>query len=240
MWNMALRALGVKKEWIQADLFATRKNAMHPIYIDKDMDVFSFSWDKFLNQPQHVLWANPPSSMLDAVVTKIILEPCRVILTTPDWDDSTWWKPLQLLTDNYLHIPAGNSLFCRDGESEPLPSLKWGTVISLVDSIKWQTLPHSQDWVDGVRKTNQGKTLEDIPPGPRYISVTTTRGTNTEQDEEETSEEEEVGEPSQEQSTQLPSPTTTSPPPKFKFWRQMCPEEQQARKSLSRNCDSQL
>ena len=77
---------------------------------------------------------------------------------------------------------------------------------------------------------NQGKTLQDIPPGPRYISVTTRRGTNTEQDEEETSEEEEVGEPSQERPTPLPSPTTTSPPPKFKFWRQMCPEEQQARK----------
>ncbi len=37
MRRMALKALGNQQEWIQADLFATRNNTMHPIYIDKDV-----------------------------------------------------------------------------------------------------------------------------------------------------------------------------------------------------------
>ena len=42
------------------------------------MNAFSYDWSKLNMGTKDVLWANPPFSMLEKVVTKLILEPCKM------------------------------------------------------------------------------------------------------------------------------------------------------------------
>ena len=69
--RQALLDLGVPQDWIQLDLFACKQNTTHEVYVTKHMDAFAYNWSKLLVQPHHVMWANPPFSLLDKVITKV-------------------------------------------------------------------------------------------------------------------------------------------------------------------------
>ena len=73
---------------------------------------------------------------MDKVVTKIIVEPCTVVLVTPEWRDQDWWKPLDMITGARTYIPAHQGIYHRDGQLNALPGPTWRTVVSLVDSKK--------------------------------------------------------------------------------------------------------
>ena len=113
--DQGLWDVGVLKDWVQVDMFACKQNARHPVYIDKRRYVFTYSWDRLLSDPQQVLWANPPFSMLEQVVTKITLEPTRVVLVTPEWRDYPWWKPLYLITVARTYSPASQAIYILHG-----------------------------------------------------------------------------------------------------------------------------
>ena len=92
--SQTLHDLGVHHEDIVVDLFASCHNHTCPVYIDQQQDAFTFKWDELVTAWNHVLWANPPFSLIDKVVTKMIMEPCRFVLVCPVWKDATWWKVL--------------------------------------------------------------------------------------------------------------------------------------------------
>ena len=64
-----LRDLGVEDADITIDLFASAHNTTKDTFIDVQQDAFTFRWDKLTEQPHHVLWANPPFSLMSKVVT---------------------------------------------------------------------------------------------------------------------------------------------------------------------------
>ena len=251
--DQALWDIGVLKEWVQADLFACKQNATHPVYIDKRRDAFTYSWDRLLSDPQHVLWANPPFSMMEQVVTKIILEPTRVVLVTPEWRDYPWWKPLDFITVARTYIPASQAIYKGDCQRQTLPAPGWRTVVSLVDSKKWHTTLVREDMAHWVKSQCQGKDMDVLKselqtPRDVQVHVHTRSGLDTvdvdEEEEEslgveEMKEEEIPGDWDEEIDTQdVHTPrrepvgdSTVGPPVTFKFWHQMSPEEQAERRS---------
>ena len=134
MRDTVLKKLGVDKNDIQLDLFASEYNFTHPVYCTADMDAFSYSWDKLLKNDNHVIWANPPFSLLNQVVTKLIMEPCRMVLVTPEWRTETWWKPLDMITLSRVYVPAHLAIYQGDHDTKILPGPHWATVLSLVDT----------------------------------------------------------------------------------------------------------
>ena len=203
----ALNKIGVPLDWIQVDLFASSSNNMHPLYITVDMNAFTFNWSLLCTKPHQVLWANPPFSLLNEVLTKIVLEPCRVVLVTPVWQDHPWWQPLDKLTVARHYIPPQTGIYQRSHTQPILPGPHWATAISLVDSVHWQASPHMPDLVPWVRKTSCNKDRADLLHMHPYIMVSTRSGIVTDADDT----------PEVTQSQDNATPTTTSssstPPP---------------------------
>ena len=100
----------------------------------KSNSAFRYSWHKLLRSSDDVLWANPPFSQLSKVVTKICLEPTRMILVHPDWNDQYWSPLLKEISVGRVQIASGTPLYFSDRSKKPLPSPMWNTHISLVDT----------------------------------------------------------------------------------------------------------
>jgi hypothetical protein len=83
--NQALIKLGVTPSQVKVDLFASFKNTQEKVFIDKDMDAFSYDWSQLCQEKNDILWANPPFSRLEEVVTKAITEKCKMVLCVPVW-----------------------------------------------------------------------------------------------------------------------------------------------------------
>ena len=182
--SQALHSLGVSDRDLVVDLFASKVNATCSLFITKRMDAFGFAWDKLLTSPEQLLWANPPFSHMDHVVTKIILEPVRMILVCPEWREQAWWKPLDMLTVARTFLPAGEGTYRGDCQHDTLPGPVWRTVINLVDSCKWTTKPYSPGHVAWVKEKSQGKGLNflhtELANLLKGVMVSTRSGLDTE------------------------------------------------------------
>ena len=96
--SQVLRKLGIDPSFIAVDLFASDQNSTASLYIDKDADAFSFDWSKLATPQQPILWANPPFSKIKQVIAKACVEPCKLVLCTPEWRNRPWWKILDSIT----------------------------------------------------------------------------------------------------------------------------------------------
>ena len=251
--DKALWDIGVAKEHITVDLFASNVNASCPLYITKRMDAFTYHWPSLCVKPTDILWANPPFSMMEEVVTKLILEPCKVVLVAPEFKQASWWKPLDMITVARVYLPAHQGVYVGDCQHTILPPPEWRTSISLVDTIKWTSRPIRPQLVSWVQRTSQHKGMEHLQndiPSSRHIAVTTRSGKITEEDDPETSQEGYSSDSSQSlhsappqghQSSEIPQPpppeihqTPIDTPPTeqqgFRFFHQMSPSEQAARR----------
>ena len=131
-----LQKLGVDSSKVIIDLFANRKNFQECLYCTRQNSAWKYDWEKLLENPEHFLWANPPFSQLSRVLTKVALEPLRMILVTPDWSEVYWRRLLEKLSVAQVSIPQGVSLYKSDWAEKPLPTPQWSTLVSLVDSKK--------------------------------------------------------------------------------------------------------
>ena len=186
----ALEEIGVPKSWITMDLFANGKNATEKLFVNAKMDAFTYDWSQLMEHSDEVLWANPPFSMLDKVITKIILEPCKVVLVTPEWKDSRWWKPLDQITVARTYLPCDVGIYISDNKDDVLPHPAWRTAISLVDTTKWKGKLFGNDLEKWVTAKSKRKNLQDLKgeflANKNDIMVSTRSGlqTETENDEE--------------------------------------------------------
>ena len=78
--NQALIKLGIQPCQVKVDLFASWKNTQEKHFIDKSMDAFSYDWSLLNHKKEDVLWANPPFSRMEEVVTKAIHEKNQINL----------------------------------------------------------------------------------------------------------------------------------------------------------------
>jgi len=78
--------------------------------------------------------ANPPFSQLSKVVTKVCMEPTRMVLVHPDWADQYWSPLLKEISLTRFAIPSGTSIYVSDFSAKSLPAPLWNTQISLLDT----------------------------------------------------------------------------------------------------------
>ena len=190
----ALKALGVEPQFIGIDLFASSINAVADLYITQTMDAFTYDWSLLKLEGKPFLWANPPFSMMEKVVSKLCLEPCQMVLCAPEWRDYPWWKPLDHITVARVYLPPNCALYVPDGSKHPLPPPNWRTMLSLVDTVKWPAPSPTEEQTSWVRSHCLGKGLPELlrefsRDGHGEVLVTTRSGrvvATPEEDEGET------------------------------------------------------
>ena len=131
-----LSSLGLSASSIKIDCFANSVNHQEPLFMCKQNSLWWYNLTKLLPNEQDFLWANPPFSMMDKLVTKLVLEPTRMVVVHPDWQDDYWAPLLKDITVSRLEIGAGQAIYLRDKGNKPLKAPLWNTQISLVDSKK--------------------------------------------------------------------------------------------------------
>ena len=132
--DTALKFLGLQKNF-WCDLFANELNAQEKYYCTRANSAFKYNWSKLCNQGQNVLWANPPFSQLERVITKLVHEPCKLVLVTPNWPGRPWRRILDKIAVVQYKVPAGEPLYETDRDKKPLPAPFWETIISFIDTF---------------------------------------------------------------------------------------------------------
>ena len=73
-------------------------------------DAFTCDWGKEL------LWANPPFSLLQRVVQKIVKDAAHIVLVVPVWPRKDWYQEAENLSILTLSCPAGQQVFQLQGK----------------------------------------------------------------------------------------------------------------------------
>ena len=87
-------------------------------------DAFKQRWD------QHILWLNPPYSMMEQVVTKIRANQAHGIVVAPEWPTKVWWEPLQRLAVWRWRLSSGTKVF--ELGHRPCKPTRWAVQILVV------------------------------------------------------------------------------------------------------------
>ena len=81
------------------------------------------------------MWCNPPFSQLGKVLTKIVAEPCAILLVTPFWVGTNWMRILEKIALKQILVPVEDEVFQKDNK-KLFPAPSWQTCVSLVDTRK--------------------------------------------------------------------------------------------------------
>jgi hypothetical protein len=114
--RLALRAallkLGVT---IGADLFASSRNAQHPVYCTMNpdpravaQDAFSVRWSSFLLPLLH-----PPILLIPRVLQRLQQEEMRAVLIVPLWEAQAWSLTLRAMTVARLDLGPMDQVLVR-------------------------------------------------------------------------------------------------------------------------------
>lgn len=162
--EQALKKLGVKPQHLVVDMFANSLNKQSPLFCTRQNSAFGYDWTHLLEKEEEILWANPPFSQLVKVLTKLVLEPTRMVLVTPKWENTEFWNLLDLVKVAQVEIEGGTPLYIGDWDSTPLPSPSWQTLVTLVDTTKVRPPLEELDKqvVRWLRKVNKGWGREEL------------------------------------------------------------------------------
>ena len=131
----ALQELQVSPCHVIIDFFANPFNSQEPLFCTRKNSAVFYTWTKLLSRPQEILWANPPFSQMDKVLTKLVLEPCRMVLVTPIWPNCLWEMILEKVSLRHFDIPSNIPLYFGDWSKDPLPPPSWATRVSYIDTF---------------------------------------------------------------------------------------------------------
>jgi hypothetical protein len=124
----------IQPKWVKVDLFANKANHQEDLYCSKENSLWWYNLSKLRQGPTDILWANPPFSKLAHFVTKLAMEPTKVLVVHPDWSDGYWCPLLHSMTTQKWEIKSGTPIYARDRSNKPLKS-PYGTLTSA-----WWTL----------------------------------------------------------------------------------------------------
>ena len=117
-----LRELEIPKTAITLDVFANHQNHQEPKYLTRENSAWRYNWQKLLANDSQFLWANPPFSQISKVVRKLCMEPTKMILVHPDWQDQYSSPLLKKISVARVEIPSGIPVFRTDHSQKELPS----------------------------------------------------------------------------------------------------------------------
>jgi len=109
----ALDFLGLEGEF-SCDLFANQMNAQHKPYCTRANSAFWYNWSKLCDFGGNILWANPPFSQLDRVLAKVVQNPCKIVLVTPNWPGRPWRSVLDKIAVKQYFVPPGQAPYETD------------------------------------------------------------------------------------------------------------------------------
>ena len=122
-----LRELGVNKEDIKIDMFASLADAQENIFMTEKNSAWRYDWGKLSNEAG-VLWVNPPFVDLVKVVTKACLEPCRMVVVAPEWKSLADWKKMaEKVWVAKKELPEFQPIYERNANTQLLPGMHWMT-----------------------------------------------------------------------------------------------------------------
>lgn len=174
--NEVLQLLEVPKMNIRVDTFANHKNAQESLYMTRENSAWRYNWSKLTRKNEEILWANPPFSQMSKVVTKLCLEPCKMVLVYPNWVDQYWYPILEKISVAKVQVPSGVKLYKSDWDDRPLPAPQWNTCVSLVDTTSMKVDERELDpkIVKFIQKSSKNWNLDDLQREmmryPRYMT----------------------------------------------------------------------
>ena len=149
---------------IRVDCFANRANRQEALFCSKENSLWRYNLSQLRTKDSEVLWSNPPFSKLAEFVTKLALEPCKMVVVHPDWNDQ-YWNPLLLeMCITRYEIPSGKAIYLRDRSKKALKAPLWNTQISLIDSEANKIDPErlDPDLVKWVRARSRNWGFDDL------------------------------------------------------------------------------
>ena len=96
----------------QVDAFASKDNSVLPIYWSKHSNAFTKCWSNI------VLWLNPPHSLFDMIIDKILQDDAEVIILVPIAFHEPWFINLGRITTYWWDIPFSET-FLRNVNGSP-------------------------------------------------------------------------------------------------------------------------
>ena len=101
---------------------------------------------------------------MDRVVTKLCLQPSKMVLVSPHWPNTPWARLLEKITLRSTTIPQGTPLYFGDWDTKPLPSPQWETNVSLVDTslLKVDAMELDPQVVAWVKRKCKGWGIEEL------------------------------------------------------------------------------
>ena len=133
--SKVLHELGIPKIQLTIDMFANHCNFQESMYCTRQNNAFHYDWSELCKNGEDILWANPPFSQLDKVMTKLALEKaCKMVIVTPNWQGDYWMRVLEKISQKQVCIPAGVPLYKGDFDKKALPSPQWETLVTFVDT----------------------------------------------------------------------------------------------------------
>ena len=102
-------------EFPNIDLFATRLNHKLPLYVSPIPDQRALSIDALsMNWNNLHAYAFPPFHLIQAVINKVKLSQCRVVLVAPFWPNRSWFPELlSLLVSDPISLPVWPNLLVQ-------------------------------------------------------------------------------------------------------------------------------
>lgn len=119
------------------DLFATAANKLLPKFYANipqpgamGIDALAANWARL--QETEVLWANPPFSLIQTCLEKIVREGLHpMAIVVPAWPGARWQGILQSISLKKVVIPPTSPVYLRHGVSRAPPP-NWNTEVHLV------------------------------------------------------------------------------------------------------------
>ena len=158
---------GIDPKQVKIDLFADEKNAARSTYITKEMDAFSYDWGKLATE-EEILWANPPFTSMEKVLSKVCREPTQMLLCCPERPEAIWWGLLSPLTNKKLYLPKGEELYYGVIQKDILPPPKWRTIVYWLDSRGYQGPPPRDVVLTRIEKNCKGYGKEKLQPDTEH------------------------------------------------------------------------
>ena len=149
---------------LKIDVFASEHNHTLPLYCTEKNSAFKYNWSQLGEQGKTVLWMNPPFSELELVLTKAVLEPCRLVIVTPLWERYPWHALLQHLKLGQYMVPIKWPLYKKDNGRGYLAAPHWRTLVSYLDTTL-NPIPHdllNPKHVQQVNRLNHNLGLNDL------------------------------------------------------------------------------
>ena len=123
------------------DVFASRANAVEPLFITHAMNAWAFDWEQLCDQ-FGCLWMNPPFSQMGRVVVKCALEHAKAVVVVPMWQYTSvrpWQKLLESVAVRKVAVyhDEGGSTFVNE-VGHGMPNRSCATDVYLLDArVHW-------------------------------------------------------------------------------------------------------